>query len=251
MRPEQSQLRCGVNLCLGIVGSLSVLSALASNHQEQQADPATTSEAQVEIKAIRDPAIMPYKRAYEMLTRINALALNDVRLSIRAVSEKTKMAIPDLQIRLEGNSKSHAVPVSEFGEVTVPLDQQAYEEGAEFITNQKKETMGVHLTLFPVLPQPGFPYSAITHSIDSARKALREIIPWYYRIFISNPSGVAICYEEQHHTVILKGKDEQSVAADQKIPGYKSKDRYCAKLPLGDVENKMVLPEPGWQATYF
>lgn len=215
--------------------------------------PASLPEVQapVEITAIRDPAIMPYQRAYQMMTRLQALDLRDVRISLRVLDAKSRQVVPDLQISLEGKESRQKVKISETGEVSIPIDAKAYAEGAEFIANKRRKTLLIDIQLFPVLNEAGFAYSAVADSSAAATRALKEIIPWYYRLFMPNPKGVAICYSEPRHQLEIRGRQNQVILADQELSNEQEKTVYCAKLAANSISEASVVPEPGWHAQFY
>lgn len=246
--------RLALSLLLTLAGMTQVS---AQNLESQHASsdlkdkPQAEPENAVEITAVRDPAIMPYQKAYQMMTRLNALDLQDLRLSLRVLDAKSRKAVPDLQISLEGKESRQKLKISETGEVVIPLDAKAYEEGAEFIANKKRHSLIVDIQLFPILPGSSFSFHEVQAATNSATRALREIVPWYYRLFLPNPKGVAICYADTSHQVELRGQQTQQIAADQKLTDSQEKTVYCAKLAAGTLSEASVVPEPGWRAQFY
>lgn len=231
----------------------------ASQANGATSDNTAATVSQVEVKAVRDPAMMPYKKTYEMLTGIKKLGLDDVNMSIRVLAAKSDAVIPDLQIFLDGPSQRQRISISETGEITIPLDAQAYAEGADFIANQKQGSIKVDLRLTPRLPESAISYSALRHSTDSARKTLREIVPWYYRMFMSGLSGVAFCYDTPGHKVLLKTQTSEgaepashkSVVADFKLSDMQKRSWFCARFSDDEKMQAVIEPEPGWKALYY
>ncbi|GGX34241.1 hypothetical protein [Undibacterium squillarum] len=213
--------------------------------------PAETTAPAIEVKALRDPAIMPYKQAYEMLTGIQKATQDKVRVIIRVLASGTRQQIPDLQIRLESNENRWPVPVSDKGIIDVPVIAKAYAEGAEFVTNQKKGSLGADLTLVPVLPPDGFSAAQIRDSLDAGRTALREMVPWYYRIFISNPKGVAVCYDNPHQQIVLRGQQERVVAATEARKNPYGSKWFCGNFIARELENEQILPAAGYHLLYL
>jgi hypothetical protein len=126
--------------------SLAAAGVITVAHADEPAaatasQPAETTAPAIEVKALRDPAIMPYKQAYEMLTGIQKATQDKVKVIIRVLASGTRQQIPDLQIRLESNENRWPVPVSDKGIIDVPVIAKAYTEGAEFVTNQKKAVL--------------------------------------------------------------------------------------------------------------
>ena len=236
-------LTAGIRLAQAEEPPASTASATASQSQE-------TVPPAVEVKALRDPAIMPYKQAYEMLTSIQKATQDKVKVLVR-VTAKTQKTIPDLHIRLESNETRLPVPVSENGIVDIPLSAKAYAEGAEFVTNQKKSTLSAHITLIPNLPANGFQASEVQDSLNASIKAMREFVPWYYRIFIPNPKGVAVCYDNPQQQIVLRGQQEKVISASEKMDNPYGASWYCGKLMARELENEHILPASGYHLLYL
>lgn len=227
----------------------------ASNTASNIASAAATEEPQsVEVKAIRDPAIMPYKTAYELISKVRAASKDKVEIIIRITAAKTHAPIPNLAIYLDTKDSRKKLEISAAGDVTVPLDAVAYAEGAEFVTNQKKGSMEGHIMLLPKLPQDVFKYADVSDSIESARLAVKELVPWYLRLFMPSVNGVGICYREQNQTVLVKGNEEQHLAANNDTTDPMKNKIHCAKFAAGDVakdKEKLIMPATGWQAIFM
>lgn len=236
--------------------SLAAAGVITVAHADEPAaatasQPAETTAPAIEVKALRDPAIMPYKQAYEMLTGIQKATQDKVKVIIRVLASGTRQQIPDLQIRLESDENRWPVPVSDKGIIDVPVIAKAYTEGAEFVTNQKKGSLGADLTLVPVLPQDGFSAAQLRDSLDAGRTALRELVPWYYRIFISNPKGVAVCYDNPQQQIVLRGQQERIVAANEEMKNPYGSKWFCGKFTARELDNEQILPATGYRVLYI
>jgi len=245
-------LLTSLTLMSGQVQAQSSASAAASNIASAAA---SSEEPQsVEVKAVRDPAIMPYKTAYELISKVKAASKDKVEIIIRITAAKTHAPIPNLAIYLDSKENRKKLEISAAGDVTVPMDAVAYAEGAEFVTNQKKGSMEAHIMLLPKLPQDVFKYADVSDSIESARLALKELVPWYLRLFIPSVNGVGICYREQNQTVLVKGNEEQHLAANNDATDPLKNKIHCAKFAASDVakdKEKLILPATGWQAIFM
>jgi len=208
----------------------------------------------VEVKAIRDPAIMPYKVAYELMSKVRAASKDKVQILIRITSSKTHAPVPNLNIYLDGKNTHQQLEISATGFVNVPLDQAAYADGAEFVTNQKKGSMEVNILLLPKLPQDVFKYSDISESIEAAQLAIKELVPWYLRIFMPSVSGIGICYAGQNQTVLVKGSEEQQLPANSDATDPLKNKVHCARFAAKDAakeKGNLIMPASGWQAIYM
>ncbi len=208
----------------------------------------------VEVKAVRDPAIMPYKMAYELMTKVRAASKDKVQIQIRITSAKTHAPIPNLSIYLDGKNTRQQLDISATGFVNVPLDQAAYADGAEFVTNQKKGSMEVHVLLLPKLPQDVFKYADISESIEAAQMAIKELVPWYFRLFMPSVNSIGICYAGQNQTVLVKGSEEQQLPANSDATDPLKNKVHCARFAAKDVakeKGNLIMPATGWQAIYM
>lgn len=215
----------------------------------------TPDEGQsVEVKAVRDPAIMPYKTAYELITKVRAATKDHVQFLIRVTSIKTKAPVPDLDIYLDGASIHEKVEVSPTGFVTVPLNEAAFAEGAEFVSNKKKGSLQVEFFLQPNLPTEVFKYADIVESVAAAQSAMKEILPWYLRVFLPTVHGIGICYPNQDQSVLVKGGEEKNLVANSNETDMMRNKVYCARFPVKEAakaQGNLVMPSSGWQAIFL
>ncbi|MBI3731559.1 MAG: hypothetical protein HY254_24940 [Burkholderiales bacterium] len=232
-------------------------SAPASSSASASASASATSTEElqsVEVKAIRDPAIMPYKVAYELMSKVRAASKDKVQILIRITSAKSHAPVPNLNIYLDGKNTHQQLEISATGFINVPLDQAAYADGAEFVTNQKKGSMEVNILLLPKLPQDVFKYADISESIEAAQLAIKELVPWYLRLFMPSVNGIGICYAEQNQTVLVKGNEEQHLPANSDATDPLKNKVHCARFAAKDAakeKGNLIMPATGWQAIYM
>ncbi|MFZ6766621.1 hypothetical protein ACO0LM_06000 [Undibacterium sp. Di26W] len=243
-----SQVQAQVNAPTSASASMSASASASSSS-------GTADELQsVEVKAIRDPAILPYKTAYELISKVRAASKDKVQILIRITSAKSHAPVPNLNIYLDGKATHQQLQISPSGFITVPLDQAAYADGAEFVTNQKKGSMEVNILLLPKLPQDVFKYADISESIEAARLAIKELVPWYLRLFMPSVDGVGICYADQNQTVLVKGSEEVHLAANSDATDPLKNKLHCAKIAAKDAakeKDNLILPATGWQAIFM
>ncbi|MFZ6641678.1 hypothetical protein ACO0LL_18190 [Undibacterium sp. TC4M20W] len=232
-------------------------SSPASSSASSSASAAETAAEElqsVEVKAVRDPAIMPYKVAYELMSKVRAASKDKVQIQIRITSAKTHAPVPNLSIYLDGKNTRQQLDISATGFVNVPLDQAAYADGAEFVTNQKKGSMEVNILLLPKLPQDVFKYADISDSIEAAQMAIKELVPWYFRVFMPSVNSIGICYAGQNQTVLVKGNEEQQLPANSDATDPLKNKVHCARFAAKDVakeKGNLIMPATGWQAIYM
>lgn len=218
--------------------------------------PEAVADAQVQsvkITGVRDPAMMPYKDAYDTLTRLQEVGKGRVEFRIRVVSSKTQDPIPGLDVSLAGPNTFEKIPVSENGYVNVPLSESAYADKAEFITNQKKGTIGVHMSLLPKLPSGQFKYADIVEAVEAGERVRKVLIPWYLRLFVPSVKAVAICYPDNQQRVTLSDGPMPTRLA--RVWHRDGKERvFCADFEAGDrsiPKDSVIAPAPGWRAIYL
>ncbi|MCX9155397.1 hypothetical protein OPU71_04595 [Niveibacterium sp. 24ML] len=189
--------------------------------------PPTDSAAQtVVVKGVRDPAMMPYRDAYEFANRIERVPHDKVRvkLQLRPRDKATRQA--DLRLRLAGENVEIAVPLSEDGEFAVPRSPEALADQAEFVTNQKRGNVSLAITLQPTLPiAPQIAYADALEAATQARALIKEIVPWYYRLLVADPNALRICFERADAQATLVSR-----YGDEALP-IRGK-RQCAILAL-------------------
>ena len=222
----------------------------AQEAQPQQAVPLQG----VQVVGVRDPAMMPYKTAHELLTRIASASDGRVRVLVRAVSAESRQPFSDLHISLQGENFFENVAVSPNGLITVPVSQAAYEGNADFLTNKKKGALNVDIHLVPVLASENLTYGDITASIGAARLAMRELVPWYLRLLAPSIDAVGICYPDKGQSVSISKAPglPRPALTEAKSPTTGGK-MFCASFSLTEQglakDSTLSLPL-GWEAIF-
>ncbi|MEC5163975.1 MULTISPECIES: hypothetical protein [unclassified Janthinobacterium] len=208
----------------------------------------------VQVTGVRDPAILPYKIAYEMLSKIAGASNDRVRLLIKVVSSETGKPIPDLEIILRGDKTFEKVRMSPAGFLTIPLSQEAYDENAEFLSNKKKGALRVQFYLEPKLPAENFSYGDIADGIDAARAALTHIVPWYWRMLMPSLKGIGICYPDNKQSVLISNSAETArPAASEESHNVTEAKVYCANFSAkerGIARDSVISPASGWDPIF-
>jgi hypothetical protein len=216
-----------------------LLFPLASPAQEV-AQSAPASETVV-IKGVRDPAIMPYRDAYEFANRIDRVPHEKVRVQVQLKSQNKAVKPADIRVHLAGDNIDLPVPIGEEGAIEIPRSPEALADGAEFVTNQKKGSVAVAITLFPNLPATDrIAYADAFESAEQARRLIKEIVPWYYRLLIADPNALRICFERAGGEAVLLTRQ-----GDETLP-IKGR-RQCVRIALergrlGDWESIRLTP---------
>ncbi len=209
---------------IALVLLLSPLAALAD--EEPPAPTADTPTEKLVVKGVRDPAIMPYADAYKFFSQIDRVEHDKVRMRMQVKSADKSVKPTDIRVRLIGDNTDIDVPLGEEGDIEVPRSEAALADKAEFVTNQKKDSLQVHLTLTPNLPVADqVSYADALASADQARRLVKEIVPWYFRLLISDPNAMRACFErEGGEAALIAGDKREALAVKGK--------RQCAVFAL-------------------
>ncbi|GAA5174537.1 hypothetical protein GCM10025771_04490 [Niveibacterium umoris] len=221
-------------ICLALL--LFPLAAYCDEVPPAPADAPLVSD-KIVVKGVRDPAIMPYADAYKFFTQVDKVPHDKVRMRMQIKSADKSVKASDIRIRLVGDETDIPVPLGEEGDIDVPRSEAALADKAEFVTNQKKGSLQVHLTLSPEFPNAErIAYADALISRDQAIHLMKEIVPWYFRLLIAEPNAIRACFEREgaHATLI-------TTAGEETLP-IKSK-RQCAvlKLDAGKRESWQAL----------
>src|SRR5947207_2825647 len=143
-----------------------------------QTDPAPSIES-ITVKAPREPALMPYRVAYDYLEKVEKVPHEKIDVELTLVSRKNGVKPSDVRVWIDA-STSIPIPIAADGRFTVPFDRAAYDENAEIVTNQPKGTVGVTLTASLHPPENGtLSYSEIAAAQTQLKDLVRAIFPWY------------------------------------------------------------------------
>lgn len=125
----------------------SVVMLGAGVQAEEPPAPAPESDAEiaeVTVSGTRDPALKPYRAmsagmdAFDEFHRFAPNASLQFKLSKRGELNWYEGKWDDVNLRLVGNDTSIPVPISGDGRFSLPRSQQAYDDDADLILNQKK-----------------------------------------------------------------------------------------------------------------
>lgn len=145
--------------------------------------PGAQSIERVEVRELRDPALMPYKDAYEMLSKFQQSGkypLVDLKISVASSNKAITPA--SIKLTLVGDTLNIPIPLAADGRVQVPLLPEALRDNAEIVSNQPKKSLSAHIEFIHRLP-PGqrYVYRDVMAALPQAQSALREFVPWYLR----------------------------------------------------------------------
>lgn len=217
-------------------------------------EPAVEDAPSIVVERVRDPAMVPYRKGYELTRRVHDVAGGSVQLLFRVRSAKTKQPVAGLQIAIEGSKSYGTLEISPEGFFSIPLDDAALGDNAEFVTNQKKGSLELGITLKPQLPSEGLRYAMIVDAVAAARRAIREILPWYIRLFVGSVNGVGICYAEPGAGVEISGAGAARRPAEQSETDELDRKVHCADFTdheKGLAAETVLVPTAGWQAIFL
>jgi hypothetical protein len=153
----------------------------------QTAEEAPQQVEKIEVNAMRDPGMMPYKEAYAYLQKLNATPHDKIAVRMRIVSNDNKIPLQDIKIRLQGDKTLRPIPIGEEGLIDIPLEKALIDDNADFISNQKKGVLGVHVNVEVLLPASGtIRYRYLAEALEQARDSVKGMVPWYVRWFVPN-----------------------------------------------------------------
>ena len=150
----------------------------------------TPSTEAVEVKGLKNPALMPYRKAYDLAAGVEQAGGSHARLAIRVTSAESHQPMPDLNLRIVGENTDARVPVSPDGHVDLPLDKAFYADNADIVANKPAKTLKVDIHVVPQLPASEIRFSDLAEATSAGQSALAQILPWYVRAVMPALHGV-------------------------------------------------------------
>jgi len=234
------------------------LAAVSSVRAQDVAVPAlpgaSTSTQIVEVKQMKHPAMMPYRKAYDLLSKVDEAGAHRLHAVFRVTSQQSHQAVPDLRIAIEGENTHLRVAVSASGLIELPFDQAAYADDADVVANMPKTALDVGFFVVPELPAGKIRYVDLAESVSAAQSAIARIVPWYMRLLTSSIKGVGLCYPDDGHAVSIEGAPEEARAAREPDLDVAGNKVFCAKFSATEaLEDKghLVVPQAGWEAIFW
>lgn len=169
---------------------LSIIAALLAMGAPAFAQDATQPEApvaaeKVEVSSIKDPELQPYRRmvrgldAWEAKRALAPAA--DLRFELWTKDGKPART-DGLQLRIAGDTADIALPLDANGTFLLPRSQEAFDDGADLVSNRKKG----EIRWRPRVRTPGVPENArrlgdLRLECEVSVAVRREEIPLLYR----------------------------------------------------------------------
>ncbi|QNB01120.1 hypothetical protein [Massilia sp. Se16.2.3] len=157
----------------------------------------------VQVRGVRDPALMPYEKAYDFLTRLRKAGDGRMDMVIRILSARTQQPIPDLEVFLQGETTYRKLALSPEGFLTMVLDPAYLKDKVAILTNKPKGAIVVEYYFVPTLPADGLRFADIGASIAAVKRAQREVLPWYLRPFMGTIREVMLCYPRKDQELLV------------------------------------------------
>lgn len=208
----------------------------------------------IQVTGVRDPAMLPYQTAFDMLTRIDKVSNGKVNMLVRVTSAQNGRPVPDLEVTLQGSTNTEKLALSPNGLLAIPLSQGRLDDKAVFLTNKKKGSLKVEYFLVPELAAGSFSFDDVAASMSAARRAHKEILPWYLRLFIPAIKEVRICYPDNGKEIMIAGAGATTRPATVEQKSIVTKETvYCAAMNEDETTaapRTVVTPAPGWTALF-
>lgn len=149
----------------------------------------------MEVQLVRDPAWMPYERAYELALRFKEAPLRSVVMRFRLLPTRPGDNLQGLALHLYGKTTDTAINVSDEGYFDIPLDAKALAENAEFVANRKVGTL--RWLFFPLIkPNVDRQYrlAELRQAAAEAQEAV-ALLPWAARARLAMKTARGAVFE--------------------------------------------------------
>ena len=222
----------------------------------QADDPANAGDnpSTIEVKGLRSPAMLPYKKGYEFAEMVDRVGKGHIEALYRLTSTETKKPIPGLKLTLLGANTDEAIPVDANGLFSMPRSKAAYDDNADFVVNQRKDVLMLDIRLHPKISSDVPTYGQLNEAIDTGRQAIKELLPWYIRVVAPSIKAIGICYPESGRTVTIGTESTVSYTADRREASEFGDPVYCAEIkPQQEAlrADSPIVALPGWEARFL
>ena len=208
----------------------------------------------VEVKGVKDPALMPYRKAYDLVTGVGQAGGRLVELLIRVTSTESHQPMPDLGLRLVGENTDARVPISPAGFVDLPLNKAFYADNADIVANMPKKALEVDVNVVPRLPAGEIRFADLVEATSAGQAAIARIVPWYVRLVMPSLHGVSLCYPAAGQEVALGGAEQATRMASEISTDPNRVKVFCANFTVKEAASSpqtLLKPPEGWQALYW
>jgi hypothetical protein len=240
-------------------GASLILAAVSYAHAQGAAEP-EAPEASIPVQVVevrlatKNPAMMPYRKAYDLLAKVDPAGTHRLHAVFRVTSPRSHQAVPDLRVAIEGENTHLRVNIAESGLIELPFDQAAYADDADLVANKPKEALDVGFFVVPELPSGTIRYADLAESVSAARAAIARIVPWYIRWVTPTIQGIGLCYPDDGHRVSIDGVPDAARPAREPDLDVAGNKVFCARFSaaeaLTDKDRVLVAPD-GWEAIFW
>jgi len=206
----------------------------------------------VEVKGVKDPALMPYRKAYDLVNGAGQSGGRLVQFLIRVTSSESHEPMADLSLRLVGENTDARVPISPAGFVDLPMNKAFYADNADIVANKK--SLNVDVTVVPRLPATEIRFADLIEATSAGQAAIARLVPWYVRLVMPSLHGVSLCYSAAGQGVSLGGEEQAPRMASEIIIDPNRVQVFCAKFSVKEAASSpqtLLKPPEGWQALYW
>ena len=186
---------------------LIVVICLPGSVIAEEAAPDTANATQVSVNSLRHPAMMSYRKAYEMLDKVQAATNGQLDLIVRVMPKEPTTSPADVKVWLVGPDIDRLIPINPDGIIDIPLDRAAYNANAELVSNQKKGALLIDFKLQPRFSETPIRYHSVVEMIALARDARDKLLPWYLRVLFPNISRIDFCSPSREASVSVTAED--------------------------------------------
>ncbi len=208
----------------------------------------------VEVKGVRNPALMPYRKAYDLVNGVGQAGGQRVDLLIRVTSTESHQPMPDLGLRVVGENTDARVAISPAGFVDLPLNKAFYDDNADIVANKPKKALNVDVNVVPHLPSGEIRFSDLIEATSAGQAALAQVVPWYVRRVMPSLHGVSLCYPSAGQEVALSGEEQGTRTASEIGTDPSRAKVFCANFSVKEAAlspRTLLKPPEGWQALYW
>lgn len=219
-----------------ILGMLGVCLGLAGVACAGEA-PAPQVENRVEIDSVRDPALMPYRKAWAFFQQLDAIPHDKLNVRFMITSKEPGVKPQDIRIHLVGEHETLPIPVSPEGFIELPRLPAMAEEDAAFVSNRKKGSLQLEIRADAILGSlENRSYADLLDAVGQLKGFYRFVTPWYFRLFNATPmDALRACYATPPETPLRLETSQGEVVLPLKG------ERHCVRIDLDEDRRTTIL----------
>ncbi|MFC4159813.1 hypothetical protein [Chitinimonas lacunae] len=213
--------------------------------------PTVEKGEKLEVQMVRDPAWMPYEKAYDLASRFKDSPYKSVMIRFRLMPTRPGDNLQGLALHLYGKTTDIAIDIDQDGFFDVPLDAQALAENAEFVANRKAGSL--RWLFFPLIRSSGERQYRLAHLRNAAAEAQEAVslMPWSARarLALKMVKGVVFEFAEPDATasIDLGGGRRQTLAMQDRRIALKFDQFAQASDARIELSAKPIAIHPDFQ----